>query len=111
MAQRKFYVSGGPKAEVLVTAFYRFLEIHSRTTVDDDGLCSIRSEFDGPLEVKVLSFWSERAASEFVLFWDDFYRVYGRPEEARLAAAASRTSLKRKKPSRSAGAIRSKSPA
>ena len=90
MAQRRFYVSKGRKADVLVTAFYRFLEIHSRTTVDDDGLCSIKSEFDGALEVKVLSFWSERAASEFVLFWEDFCRVYGRGASSRAAASTSR---------------------
>ncbi len=76
MAEQRFYVGGAGSGDAITTAFYRFLDVHGHTAVGSDGACGIRSEFEGPRELKVLSFWSDRAAAEFVQFWDHYSRVY-----------------------------------
>ena len=77
MAQKSFYLSSGLESRTFLTAFYRFLEVHSRTLVGSENTCSIKTIKGGGLHTNVVTLWSEHAVSDFVRFWDDYRRVYG----------------------------------
>ncbi len=78
MAERRFALSSRTEGEELATAFFRFLEIHSRTLVGSEKVCGISTLVENAETVKVVRLWSDHAISEFVLFWNDYRRVYGR---------------------------------
>ncbi len=76
MAQKRFYVSPGRDSDAFQTAFYRFLEVHSRTLVGSENTCAIRTLVGSELDTQVVTLWSDQAVSEFVRFLDDYRRVY-----------------------------------
>ena len=80
MAERWFHLSPEHEAESLVTAFYRFLEVHSQDLDGDENPCGIKTIVEDRTHVKVVTLWNEQAASDFVRFWDDYRASHARPE-------------------------------
>ncbi len=70
MAEVRIAPEGARDSEVLLKAFYRFLDLHAAAAAEHDRMSSIRSELWNGWEVKVLTFWSDGAAAEFRRFWD-----------------------------------------
>ena len=79
MAERRFHLSPDREAESLVTAFYRFLEIHSQALEGEENACGIKTIVEERTHVKVVTLWDEQAAADFVRFWDDYRAAHVRP--------------------------------
>ena len=87
MAERRFHLSPDREAESLVTAFYRFLEIHSQALEGEENACGIKTIVEERSHVKVVTLWDERAATDFVRFWDDYREAHLRlPPQVTSAA-------------------------
>jgi hypothetical protein len=90
MAEKSFYLSPGRESKTFVVAFYRFLEVHSRTLVGSKNTCAIRTIAAGGVDAKHVTLWSEQALHDFVRFWDAYKRVYGALPPGRRKGPQSR---------------------
>lgn len=88
MAERRFRLAPEREAESLVTAFYRFLEIHSQALDTGEKACGIKTIVEDRMHVKVVTLWDEPAAAEFVRFWDSYRSSPARSAPSRAHAAA-----------------------
>ena len=70
MGTIRLFVKPGVEAERFNSAFYQFLEAHARSA-DRLAECWILKTVPGQdAELKIATFWSERAASSFVAYWN-----------------------------------------
>ncbi len=87
MAERRFDLSPDHEAESLVTAFYRFLDIHTQALEGEENACGIKTIVEERTHVKVVTLWDEQAASDFVQFWDDYRAEHLLPDPQWTEAA------------------------
>ena len=80
-----FTVAKGAEAECLTIAFYRFIELHGRTTVVPGDHCSLTTVPGRKLETKLVELWNHRADADFGGFLERYREVYGERSGSRRA--------------------------
>ena len=86
-AMMTFTVAKGPEADCLTTAFYRFIELHGRSTVFPRDHCSLTTLRAGKAETKVVTLWNQRADRAFAGFLARYRAVYGAATRRRRRTA------------------------
>jgi hypothetical protein len=78
-ASRTIEVTDPLEAELLTTAFHRFVELHGRVACDPQSRCALHGARGAPdrAQTMVVALWSPRAATEFDRFWESYRCVYG----------------------------------
>jgi hypothetical protein len=75
---RLFAVADAAEAQLLQTAFYRYVELHGRIVSDPDSGCAFSSATGADAaRIRLAAFWTAGAAREFDGFWAKYQRVYG----------------------------------
>ncbi len=86
MGTLRVIVRSGTEAERFNTAFYRYLELHTSSAEQALDGCMLQTVPGRDSEVKVVTFWSDEAASGFLTFWNG-YRATA-PSERRMPLTA-----------------------
>ena len=76
MGTRSIVVSEGVESRRLDTAFYKFVELRGRSALDRKNNCILQTFAEREQRRKVVTLWSEAAASDFVEFWERFNMVH-----------------------------------
>ena len=88
---RQIALADAAEADLLTTAFFRYVELHGRVACDPMSRCALAtspSRRPGRARTVLVTLWSARAAAEFDRFWTSYRRVYGGRPDYVLSPAA-----------------------